>query len=118
MKAGYLLLFFVPIFFACQNTSKPAPVEMSFDRDLWLTKEGQDYPFRAQMLKDVVYNDTIRMLKKKEILSLLGDPDREQDNHFYYTISQKRIDLWPIHTATMVIKFIDEETIEWIKIHG
>ena len=60
----------------------------SFDRAKWQVKEGEDYPFRSEMVNDILYNDTIRTLNQMEILELLGAPDRMQDGHLYYTVSQ------------------------------
>jgi len=91
--------------------------EMAFDKTKWARKEGKEYPFRDRMLNEVIYNDTVRLLNKEEIFNLLGKPDRVNDNHLYYMIDQKRIGPWPLHTKTMVIKFSDSNTIEWIKIH-
>ena len=87
-----------------------------FDKTKWNTMEGQDYPYRNQMLLDVVYNDTIRALNNKEIIELLGEPDRSSEGFFYYTVTQKRLFNWPLHTKTMVVKF-SGDSIEWIKIH-
>lgn len=91
--------------------------EISFDKEKWSVKEGKDYPFREAMLNDLVYNDTVRSLNTYEILDLLGEPDRTNENHLYYMIDQKRLGSWAIHTKTMVIKFTDDNTVEWIKIH-
>ena len=90
---------------------------MKFDKTKWALKDGRDYPFRELMLEDIVYNDTIRTLDVEEISKLLGDPDRQSEGFFYYTVSQKRIGSWPVHTRSMVIKFTNTSTIEWIKIH-
>lgn len=92
-------------------------IPVTFDKTKWSVKEGMNYPYRDQMLNDVVYNDTIRSLDKNEILELLGEPDRINDGHLYYMITQKRFGVWPLKTKTMVIK-LSEDTIEWIKIHG
>jgi len=93
--------------------------QMVFDKAKWRTKDGADYPYRAKMLNDVVYNDTIRRLNKVEILDLLGEPSyyRNNKNFLYYTIKQKRLGSWPLHTKSMVIKLSEDNTIEWIKIH-
>ena len=90
--------------------------EIKFDKSKWRSKEGADYPFRDPMLKDLIYNDTVRMLTENEILNLLGEPDRSTDGHLYYMIAQKRIGSWPLHTKSLVIKF-SNDTIEWMKIH-
>ncbi len=91
---------------------------MVFDQEKWRTMAGEDYPYREQMLKDVVYNDTIRSLNRQEILDLLGEPSyyRADTNFLYYTISQKRLGKWPLRTKTMVVKFSERDSIEWIKI--
>ena len=91
--------------------------QVTFDKTKWSVKEGMNYPYRDQMLNDVVYNDTIRSLDKNEILELLGEPDRVNDGHLYYMITQRRLGVWPLKTKTMVIK-LSEDTIVWIKIHG
>ena len=91
--------------------------EFQFDKSKWGFKEGRDYPYRDQMLDDIVYNDTVRSLSKKGILDLLGEPDRINDNYLYYIIVQKRLGLWPVHTKSLVIKLSDDRTIDWIKIH-
>jgi hypothetical protein len=78
---------------------------------------GVDYPFRDKMLNDIVYNDTIRSLNKEQILDLLGQPDRTNEDYLYYLVAQKRLFFWPLHTKTMVIKFKENITIDWIKVH-
>lgn len=91
---------------------------MAFAKSKWTTREGKDYPYREKMVNDILYNDTIRTLKKDEILALLGEPtyDRKDTNYLYYMIDQKRLGPWPLHTTSMVIKFSGNE-VEWIKIH-
>ena len=91
--------------------------EILFDKTKWRVKEGLDYPNRDQMLNSIVYNDTVRALNKDEILDLLGEPDRRNDGHLYYMISQRRLGFWPLHTKTLVIKLLGDNTIDWIKIH-
>lgn len=94
-----------------------AGIEMKFDKTKWGLKEGQDYIYRNQMLDDIVYNDTIRLLNKDEIINLLGNPDRTNEVYLYYLITQKRLGSWPLHTKTMVVKLSDDNSIDWIKIH-
>ncbi len=89
----------------------------AFDKVKWGVKEGKDYPYRDQMVNDVVYNDTIRTLGKVEIMELLGEPDRINNGHLYYMIRQSRLASWPLHTKTMVIKLSDTDKVDWIKIH-
>lgn len=124
-KINFLILIVVLGNLSCLSEKEPSTdtkqIERStpavFDQEKWLTKEGEDYPFRASMIHDVLYNDTVRSLEKAEIISLLGKPDRANDGHLYYMVSQKRLGSWPLHTQTLVIKFNSENKIEWIKIH-
>jgi hypothetical protein len=120
----YILLLFLSCL-ACNNINEEKPektdnttkVEIGFDRTKWATKDGTDYPYRDKMLNDIVYNDSLRALNQDEILDLLGQPDRTNENYLYYTIAQKRLGFWPLQTKTMVIKFSEKNTINWIKIH-
>lgn len=91
--------------------------EKTFDESKWKTKENLDFPFRNEMLKELMTNPSYRKYKKEELQSLLGTPDRIDCNYLFYTIEQKRIGLWPLHTKTLVIKFFDNDSIQWMKIH-
>lgn len=99
------------------NAALETAVDSTFEKEKWLIKRGEDYPYRDQMLNDIVYNDTIRTLLKDEIIALLGAPDRINEGHLYYLIDQRRLGSWTLHSKTMVIKLSEEGTIDWIKIH-
>ncbi|NHF60860.1 hypothetical protein FK220_016010 [Flavobacteriaceae bacterium TP-CH-4] len=125
MRLSLLLisLFFLNV--ACKTDGK-APSNPSesarasetvFDHEKWRVKEGRSYPYREQMLNEVVYSDTIRSLSKVELLKLLGEPDRSQEGHLYYTITKTRLGFWTLHRKTMVVKLSDNDTIDWIKSH-
>ncbi|MBT8234253.1 MAG: hypothetical protein HKO66_04810 [Saprospiraceae bacterium] len=118
MKAiTYTLLLFT-FSFSCKSDKLPNQ-EMVFDQEKWMTEVEGKYPFRANMLKDVVYNDTIRSLSRSEILNLLGEPSyyREDKNFLHYRITQNQLGSWTLKTKTMIIKFGAKDSIEWIKIH-
>jgi hypothetical protein len=125
LKVILVILFLCCI--SCKNDreaniseSKVKPEsEMMFDKDKWRIKEGKDYPYRDKMLNDIVYNDTVRILEKDEVLNLFGEPSyyRDSENFLYYRITETRIASWIIHSKTMVIKLSEENTVDWIKIH-
>ena len=114
MRIKLLIVPLLLTLLACQT--ERTENEIPFDSAKWNIKEGKTYPFRDQMLHDIVYNYTIRSLNKSEILKLLGEPDRSTDGHLYYTIKQTRLGAWPMHTKSMVIK-LSADTVAWIKIH-
>ena len=101
---------------ACQMEQSSSS-KRSFDQEKWAQKEGKDYPHRNAMVEEVLYNDTIRTLSQSAILDLLGEADRVQEDHHYYTIRQRRLGLWVLHTKTLVIKYTPSHSIEWIKLH-
>ena len=122
MKTTILLFVFLSCF-ACKKSKKEdfealnsQPV-LELNKTNWNTKEGEKYSYRELLLDSVVYNKKIRSLGKNELLNLLGEPNRMENNHLYYTISQEKIGLWPLHTKTVVIKLSENDTITWIKVH-
>jgi len=120
--------FFVLILLCCclscnsEKDKSPAPAtpvnetEIAFDKVKWKAKKGLNYLFREQMLNGILYSDDFRKLKEGEVLEQLGEPDRINENFLYYEISRNRLGLWTLNTRTMVVKFADDKTIEWIKL--
>ena len=126
MRIKYLILPLLFCFLACNpnkeersNSTDPDETEtqIAFDKIKWSNKEGSNYPYRDQMLNDVLYSDSVRALAEDDLLELLGEPDRTNEGHLYYTVSQRRIGSWPLHTKTLVIKIAEDSTVEWIKVH-
>lgn len=119
----YILLFVFLSFFACKKSEnedfevlKPEPI-IELNKTNWNTKKGEEYSYRELLLDSVVYNQKIRSLGKSELFNLLGEPNRIENNHLYYIISQEKMEFWPLHTKTVVIKYSESDTITWIKIH-
>ena len=102
-----------------ENMEEKPASELAFDKTKWTTKEGKDYPYRAKMLNAIIYDDSIRTLKQKEILNLLGEPSyyRDDSSFLHYRINETRLGPWILHTETMVIKLTTDSTIEWIRVH-
>jgi hypothetical protein len=127
MPLKYFIILIIFSLTACrtenqENKEIVAPkvaTEEAFDKNKWQLKEGKDYPYRAQMLNDVLYNDTIRTLNKNAIIALLGEPDyyRDDTTFLYYRISENRLFTWSLTTKTMVVKLAEAGGIDWIKLH-
>lgn len=102
---------------ACNNNSvdkseRPEAIsstDMTFNQTKWNTKDGNDYPYRDKMLEDLRSSDTLRHLKKEEVIALLGQPDRMDKNYLFYRIAQEHIGLLPLHTKTLVIKLAKDK---------
>lgn len=104
---------------ACKtnNNETDDKADMTFEKAKWSLKKEDDYPYRDKMLSDLMESDTLKTLNKKEVLELLGKPNRTDENFLFYTVSQQRLAFWPLHTKTLVIKFAKEDSVEWVKIH-
>lgn len=102
---------------ASENARERINLDTIFDEARWKTKDGFDYPYRDKMLGNLMNNQNLRALDRQEVLDLLGEPDRIDTNYLFYQVEQTRIGFFPLHTKTMVIKFSDEDTIEWVKVH-
>ena len=99
-----------------ENVQEQANAE-TFSPTKWRVKEGRDYPFREQMLEELVQDTSIRALRGDKLFDLLGEPDRRNENYLYYQLDQTRLGPWPLHTKTLVIKLKADATIEWMKVH-
>lgn len=114
-----IVLLFSLTCFSCQSDkeveSETAKVE--FDKDKWATNVAGVYPYRPEMLDEVLYSDHIRTLKWNEVLEMLGDPDREDENYLFYMIEQRKIGFFTLNQRTLVIKMEPDSTVNWIKLH-
>ncbi len=111
-----LLIITLSFLHSCNNkqtATNPEP----FDKAKWKIKSGDDYPYRDKMYKYLITNDTLKGMKKSELLDFLGAPNRTDSNYLFYEIAQKRLGFFPLHTKTLVIKLVDDSTVEWRKIH-
>lgn len=126
MKWSYFTILIMSAL-ACQSDAEPkedqetAPdvvVDSVFDREKWLTVEDDQYPYREQMVHDVLYNDTIRDLTKDQLTGLLGEPNDLREGHLYYNISRSNLGGWTLTAKTLVIKLDNDSSIAWIKLHG
>jgi hypothetical protein len=91
---------------------------MPFDSQKWQKKEGDVYPFRPEIYREVLYSKELRSLSKPEVLRLLGPETRSENNHYYYTIDQvKAFGFWSMKLRSLVVKFDAHQQVEWIKLY-
>ncbi len=118
MKIKKLLILFCLCFLACNNAKLENQAKQEkFDKVKWATKDKMDYPYRDNMLNDVMSHYELHGLKKDSLINLFGSPDRSDSSYLFYTIAQERLGFFPIHTKTLVIKLTKDKTVEWRKIH-
>lgn len=118
IKVCNILLWFCLVCFcvSCNNNKQPANTA-KYEKAKWVIKEDKDYPYREDMLKDLMDHHDLHKAKSAAIFQLLGEPDRIDNNHLFYRVSQKRFGFLPLHTRTLVIKLRTDSTVEWVKIH-
>ena len=123
MQTRTLILFCFLFCFACSDTKEEKtgaarePTEFEFDKTKWRKKQDRDYPYRDEMLDDLIGNKKLDGLGRDEIFDLLGEPSRIDSSYLFYQIFQKRIGFFPLHTKTLVIKLANDSTIDWVRIH-
>jgi hypothetical protein len=118
IETRIILFLFVGCIAACDHKSKTAAAgPENFNKEKWQTVDGGEYPFRDQMIHNLLYTDTIRRLKRDSILYLLGEPTRIDSNFLFYRVKQQTYGLLTMHTKTLVIKFAKDSSVAWIKIH-
>jgi hypothetical protein len=103
---------------ACKNTGKDKKEE-KFDKVKWAITYGAEYPYRDNMLTDLITNYKFTGLKKEEIINLLGQPNRSGSGYLFYTIVYEYQGNIPVarHNKTLVIKLTNDSTVEWREIH-
>ncbi|MBR9920485.1 MAG: hypothetical protein GYB31_06570 [Bacteroidetes bacterium] len=111
------LIFIIPFFLLACNGEKEVDQLLTFDSEKWQLKEGKDYPYRDQMLDDLVDSRLLKPMTKEEVLDVLGVPDRSDGLYLFYTVTQKRIGLFPLHTTTLVVKLSEDGGENTILIH-
>jgi hypothetical protein len=92
-------------------------VDSTFDPVRWQQKEGDQYPYRELMYRQLLYSDTLRQRSKPEILALLGAPDRTGEGHIYYQVKGKHVGPVLFFSKFLVFKFTEADSVEWIKVY-
>ncbi len=110
------------VFSACEssreeNEKVESKESLSFNSKQWKEKKLDEYPFRPLMYEEVLYSDSVRTLSKSEVLKMLGNPDKEENNHLYYTIERNAIGSWTLKQKSLIVKFRSDNSVEWIKLY-
>lgn len=101
-----------------KSISEPKATDDTFNPEKWRTREKENYPHRKAMLDDLVKNQQLKSLRHKEVITLLGQPDRTDSAYIFYKVDETRIQFMVLNSKTLVIKFNPDSTVNWVKIHG
>ena len=118
MKSVIQFFLLILLFASCNSKQSELPENTpEFSSYLWQVVENGEYPYREHFVEYVLHNDSLRALNKQQIIHLLGNPTKENNNYVYYRISDTHLWFWPLHTKTIVFKFNEDNSVDWIKIH-
>ena len=119
MKFLILFISLSSFIYACNQKKETAvSSEVKFDKEKWLTKDGQAYPYRNDMLGNLIDNVTLKGIRYDSLINILGQPDRIDNGHLFYNIYRKEVVGFTLGTKTFVIKLTQDSIVEWRKIHG
>ena len=119
MKFVIPLFSFLSFICSCNNNVKQADKNnpVKFDKIKWQTKDDDTYPYRNEMLEDLIINITLKGLQKAKLIELLGPPTRVDGNYLFYTVVEPHISIITLSNKSLVIKLNKDSTVEWRKIH-
>lgn len=119
MTSRTLLFVFSIICLSCHESNKGTANSegISFDKNKWAVKKGEDYPYRDSMLNDIIESKLVKGLKTNKVIELLGEPERIDTNFMFYRISQERLGFWPLHTKTLVLELGSDSIVKYNWIH-
>jgi hypothetical protein len=90
---------------------------IGFDLSKWNTDHDPASPQRNKMIKDLIAGKKLKHLKKDQIISLLGPPDRVDSVYLFYKITQQHLGFFALHTSNLVIKLSDGSKENAVMIH-
>lgn len=88
-----------------------------FDSNKWQNSElnlEENWSLRWDMMNDLRNNYKLKEQTKKEIIQLLGKPENETKNEFYYYLGYSGKG---INTGTLTIVFDENDIVREIKVH-
>ena len=123
MRSKIFTLVLIMGLLSCQNSTNEkndavAETEVAFNRELWLTRDGTNFPYRERMYKALFEKDTLKKLKKEQVLQMLGEPTRVDSLYLFYRITEDRVGMMIMRTKTLVIKLREDNSVEKVMIHG
>ena len=118
MKSVIFLISFLSLICSCNNKKADTNNHVKFDKVKWQTKEADAYPYRGEMLDNLIDNVNLKGIPYDSLINILGQPDRVNEGHLYYNIYNKEMFAITLGTKSFVIKLKPDSTVEWRKIYG
>ena len=119
MKSGLLLpLLFLGLF------SSACKKESAFDKDKWAYRGDMEFPYREEIITDLLENHHLKGVSYSQLMNTLGTPDQiELANHkvYYDILTEYGSDIDPIHNKLLEVSLSNDSIVigykirEWTK---
>ncbi|MBD3581233.1 hypothetical protein [Flavobacterium selenitireducens] len=101
--------------YACQRETREVP-QIPFDKAKWDMTGENGYPYRDNMLSDLMDDQELKGLTREKLFDKLGQPTRTQDDYVYYRILEQKLGFATLHTKTLVLH-IENDEVNKVLIH-
>ncbi len=108
------ILILMTLLVSCKCNTSSAPQEpqvMRFDKTKWQQKDDQGYIYRDQMANDLIKNQTLEGLKKEDAISLLGNPDKIDQNVLTYELLEQKAYGFQLNKKIMILYIEKDSTV-------
>ena len=114
LVSAWCLPAFGLVLFACSHSDIP------FDRTQWNLKDDLRFPYREQMLNDLMRNHPLKGMNMDQLTELLGVPEKNvlgSQGEIYYEIRTKYdMDIHPTETKMLVFILDDNRIVTGFKV--
>lgn len=106
MKSLKFILILMTLLGSCKcNNSQPPkePEVIRFDKIKWQLKDDQGYTYRDHMATDLITNRTLEGLKRADVLNLLGNPNKNDQNYLFYDLLEEKAYGFSLNKKVMLV---------------
>jgi hypothetical protein len=114
MASWKYILILMTLLTSCKCNTSSIPKEpkvISFDKIKWKQKDDQGYTYRDEMVNDLIKNRTLEGLKKADVINLLGNPDKIDQNVLTYEILEQKSYGFQFNKKIMVLYIEKDSTV-------
>lgn len=114
-KTIYILTLIILILTSCKN-------QINFDSEKWkIEKDLETYPYREEMLNDIIDNNLFIGDNYKTVIDSLGQPENiliKEKNKLYFIIeTDYGWDIDPVYTKYLKLTMGNDSTITKVEIY-
>ncbi len=119
MKSLTYILILMTLLSSCKCNNSQAPKEpdvVRFDKIKWQQKDDQGYTYRDKMAGDLITSKTLDGLKRADVLNLLGNPDRNEQNYLFYELLEEKAYGFSLNKKVMLVYIGADSVVENVSV--